>query len=111
MRVAWEFALERCSKTSANRHSIMISVLAGCIVRLCYVDLVDIVPATPLELEFVLRSAKEILWFTSFAFMQVVVVLSLSLSLSLSEWCVCGGVASDSRPLTMCAVCPKLTRA
>ena len=47
----------------------MLSVLTGCVVRLCYVDLVDIVPSTPLEVEFVLRGAKEVLWFCAFAFL------------------------------------------
>ena len=44
-------------------------MLAGCVVRLCYVDLVDLVPSIPLEVAFTLRAMKEILWFCAFAFL------------------------------------------
>ena len=62
-RIAWEFAVLRyCRQTSsANRHSVMLTVLVGCVVRLAYVDVVDIAPSTPLEVEFVLRAAKPVL--------------------------------------------------
>ena len=60
---------DRKKNSQSNRRKVLYFVLAGCVVRLVYVDLSDLYVNMPIEVEYLMAAVKELLFVSATAFL------------------------------------------